>query len=93
MFAYRVGWPLWKLAARLNFPLKAKVFITFDGDAGVIVAECSDFQPYLGIVTEAPTKQELEKKLDCCFREAMNEAFKQNREQSVYPSFAFAPGQ
>lgn len=28
--AYRVGWPFWKLAAKIRIPLQAKVIVTFD---------------------------------------------------------------
>lgn len=74
--AYRVGWPFWKLAAKARIPLQAKVIVTFDHETKTFTAECEDFQPYLGIVTEAETVEELRKKLQDCFYDGMIEAFK-----------------
>lgn len=88
MLAYRVGWPLWKLAARLHIPLKAKVSIIYDEEVGVFVAECADF-PNLGIVTEAPNPHRLKEKLDCCFYEAMRESFRKEPKHASLPTFDF----
>ena len=74
--AYRVGWPFWKLAAKARIPLQVKVIVTFDTETKTFTAECEDFQPYLGIVTEAETVEELRKKLQDCFYDSMIEAFR-----------------
>lgn len=74
--AYRVGWPFWKLAAKARIPLQVKVIVTFDPETKTFTAECDDFQPYLGIITEAESVEELRKKLHGCFYDGMIEAFK-----------------
>lgn len=74
--AYRVGWPFWKLAAKIHIPLQAKVTVTFDPEMKTFTAECEDFLPYLAIVTEGDTVEELNKKLHDCFCDGMIEAFK-----------------
>ena len=77
--AYRVGWPFWKLAAKIRIPLQAKVIVTFDPETKTFTAECNDFQPYLGIVTEGKTVEELGKKLQDCFYDGMIEALNVER--------------
>ncbi len=87
MFAYRVGFPGWKIAARLGLPLKIRVFVIYDEESKMLVAECNDFQPYLGIVTEGETFEELRKKVGECCEMAMEEAFKTtNVNQSIRPN-------
>lgn len=76
LIAYRVGWPLWKLAAKAGLPLKAKVIVTFDSETKTFTGECSDFQPYLGIITEGETVEDLIRRLQDCFYEGMIEAFR-----------------
>ena len=89
MFAYRVGFPGWKLLAQLGCPVKAKVTVTWDDEAQLFVGECTDFEPYLGIVTEAPTINLLKHKLlDCC-HEALIEAF-QPKNSRIADSVRFA---
>ncbi len=90
-FVYHVGWPGWKIAARLGVPLKVKVSVLFDDEAKVFVAECIDFLPYLGIVTEAPTVDELQNKLTGLFEEAMAEAFKDHRHHKLSYSLTLVP--
>lgn len=75
MIAYRVGFPGWKIAARLGLPLKIRVFVIYDEESKMLVAECNDFQPYLGIVTEGKTFEELQRKVEECCDMAMEEAF------------------
>ena len=87
MFAYRVGFPGWKIAARLGLPLKIRVFVVYDEESKTLVAECNDFQPYLGIVTEGETFEELQKKVEECCELAMEEAFKTATiNQSIRPN-------
>lgn len=87
MFAYRVGFPGWKIAARLGLPLKIRVFVVYDEESKMLVAECNDFQPYLGIVTEGETFVELQRKIGECCEMAMEEAFSgSDVNQSIRPS-------
>lgn len=83
MFAYRIGAPGWKLAARLGVPLKAKVFVVYDPESRSLVGECNDFEPYLGIVTEGETFEELSKKLKECFEMGLEESFKKPHASSL----------
>ena len=53
---YRVGFPLWKVAARLGVPMLIKVQIARDDEAGVFIATSPDLA---GLVAEAPTIDEL----------------------------------
>ena len=76
MFSYRVGAFGWKLAARLGFSLQVQVQILFDQEAGVFVAETTDFMPDFGCVVESDTLEGLEKKLFCAFEDAFEEIFK-----------------
>ena len=79
MLSYRVGLPGWKIAARIGVPLRIKVLVIFDEESRMFVAECNDFQPYLGIVTEGKTPEELQSKvLECC-EMAFEEAFHKNK--------------
>lgn len=48
---YRVGFPLWKLAARLNVPLLVKLEVMHDKDARVFIVTSPDLK---GLVVEAP---------------------------------------
>ena len=54
--SYRVGLPLWKLAARAGIPLKMEVCIHRDDEAGVYMAHSDDLR---GLVVEAATLDEL----------------------------------
>lgn len=91
MFAYRVGAPGWKSVARLGLPLKALVEIQYDKDAQVWIASCEDFLPVLGIATEAETTEQLRKRLELLFKEALTETFKAKRSNKVSPIFELAP--
>lgn len=48
---YRVGFPLWKLAARLNVPLLVRLEVLHDKEARVFVITSPDLK---GLVVEAP---------------------------------------
>lgn len=91
MFAYRVGSPGWKIAARLGFPLKVVVEMSYDKEAKVFVATCEDFLPVLGIATEAETLEKLREKLNGLFDEALCETFKEKESFKVTPFFALEP--
>lgn len=63
---YRVGFPLWKLAARLNVPLLVKLEVLHDKDARVFVITSPDLK---GLVVEAPdntTAEEMHKEIHGC---------------------------
>jgi len=53
---YRIGFPLWKAFARLGAPLKLRVNVIRDEEAGVFVATSDDLR---GLVAEAATLDEL----------------------------------
>ena len=53
---YRIGFPFWKQAARLGVPLKMRINVMRDQDAGVLVASSEDLP---GLVCEAASMDEL----------------------------------
>lgn len=53
---YRVGFPGWKLAARVGIPMLLRVEVMRDREAGVFVATSPDLH---GLVAEAKTADEL----------------------------------
>jgi len=53
---YRVGWPLWKLVARLGVPLRFTLVVHYDPEVCVFWAESPDLD---GLVVEAATLQDL----------------------------------
>lgn len=53
---YRVGFPGWKLAAKVGIPMLLRVEVMRDRDAGVFVAISPDLR---GLVAEAKTADEL----------------------------------
>lgn len=53
---YRVGFPGWKIAARVGVPLLLRVEVIRDHEAGVFVATSPDLD---GLVAEAKTADEL----------------------------------
>lgn len=87
MFAYRVGFPGWRLAARLGLPLRVVVNVMYDMEARVFVASCEDFLPYLGIATEGETFAELKKNVRDCIADAFEESFKSYRSNELDCSF------
>ncbi len=91
MFAYRVGRFGWRLFARLGMPLVVKVSVTYDQEAKLFVAECDDFLPYLGIVTEGETVDILNSKLKACFADAFEEAFKDHLHNDLKISLNLVP--
>lgn len=53
---YRIGFPLWRWFARLGVPLKLRIDVLRDAEAGVFVATSGDLP---GLVCEAATMDEL----------------------------------
>lgn len=63
---YRVGFPLWKVAARLNIPLLVKLDVMHDQEAKVFVVTSPDLH---GLVVEAPdttSAEDLHKEIHGC---------------------------
>lgn len=53
---YRIGFPLWRQAARLGVPLSLRVDVIHDAEAQMYVATSEDLR---GLVCEAATIEEL----------------------------------
>ncbi len=53
---YRIGYPFWKFIARCGVPLKLRIDVLRDKEAGVFVATSNDLR---GLVAEAATMDEL----------------------------------
>ena len=83
MFAYRVGFPGWKIAARLGLTLKVRVNVLWDDEAKVFVAHIDDFLPEFGCVAEAATwdglKTELNNVLDDAFEFIFGQSQKKHK--------------
>jgi predicted RNase H-like HicB family nuclease len=69
---YRVGYPGWKLVARLNVPMTMVVFIEHDPEAGVYFAHSDDLR---GLVVEAKTLEELRKEIRAAAEELLEAEF------------------
>lgn len=88
---YRVGFPGWKIAARLGFPLCVKVSVLWDKDAKVFVAQSDDFLPEFGCVAESDTWEGLQKELQAVFEDAFEVIFgSKTKEPSIHPYLNFA---
>lgn len=71
---YRVGFPLWKIAARMNVPLLVKLEVMHDKDARVFIVTSPDLN---GLVVEAPdntSAEEMHKEINGCVCMLMEEA-------------------
>lgn len=91
MFAYRVGFPGWKIAARLGFMLKVRVDVLWDDDAKVFVAQSDDFLPYFGCVAESETWDGLKTELNLVFEDAFESIFGKSVKEPVFdPNLRFA---
>lgn len=75
MFAYRVGFCGWKVAACLGFRLKVRVKVLWDTEAKVFVATSEDFLPAFGCVAEAATWDGLKTELNSVFDDACESVF------------------
>lgn len=91
MFAYRVGFPGWKIAARIGIPLKVVVSIVFDPRTGYFTALSDDFNPQSGIAAEAKDWDDLVKEVNYEIEEAMDFIFKNRPEDAVTPYFVSSP--
>lgn len=70
---YRVGFPGWKLAARVGIPVIFRVEVMHDLEADVFVATSPDLH---GLVAEAKTKDELIDAVYDCVSMLMEELLK-----------------
>lgn len=71
---YRVGFPFWKLLARLGVPMLLRVEVLHDKEAGVFVARSPDLH---GLVAEAASAEELFPAVYECADMLLEEALKQ----------------
>lgn len=63
--AYRIGWPFWKLAARLGFALKLRVYFHYDPEVKRYWTSSPDLP---GLHCEADTVPEIKEYVDDCAR-------------------------
>lgn len=65
---YRIGFPFWREAARFGVPLKLRINVTRDDEAGVLVASSDDLR---GLVCEAATFDELVREVTSATQELL----------------------
>lgn len=70
---YRVGFPGWKLAARLGVPLLLRIDVTHDDDVGVFTATSPDLR---GLVAESVSREVLFKDVYDCVDMLLEEQLK-----------------
>ena len=91
MLAYRVGFPGWKIAARLGVPLTVRVEVLWDNEAKVFVATSDDFLPEFGCVAESATWDGLKEELSAVFDDAFESIFgNKAKEPAISPTLKFA---
>ena len=73
---YRVGFPFWRVAARLGVPVLFRVHVVRDDEAGVFIATSPDLR---GLVVEAETKEEMFNEIYHCVDALMEENLRLNR--------------
>lgn len=66
---YRIGFPFWKQMARLGVPLKLRVNVILDDEAGVFVATSDDLR---GLVCEAASMDDLVKEVSLATYELLS---------------------
>jgi predicted RNase H-like HicB family nuclease len=86
MFAYRIGAPLWKVAARAGCRLVFHVNVHLDKDTGSYWAESSDLD---GLVVAAPTLDELRSEMRSA-AESLLEFALNTQPKRVVPEMRFA---
>lgn len=79
MFAYRVGFPGWKIAASLGIRLKVCVEVLWDDEAKVFISQSDDFLPDFGCVAEAQTWDGLKTELNYVLEDAFESIFGNGR--------------
>lgn len=74
---YRIGFPGWRLAARLGITLTLKVELEYDAEANVFIATSPDLK---GLIVEAETFEELLQEIKFCANDLLEVAFQRNIE-------------
>lgn len=67
---YPIGFPGWKLAARAGVPLRVRVHVLHDDEAGCYVATSPDLS---GLVVEARSLDQLVEEVDECIGMLLHE--------------------
>ena len=63
---YRLGWPGWKLVARIGVPTYMKLEVIHDVEAGVYVATSKSLPGLVVEVSDKASAQEFHREVDCC---------------------------
>ena len=71
MFAYQIGRPFWKIAARMGLPLQVVVCVHRDDEAGVFFAHSPSLR---GLVVEAKTLDQLAREVDLAVQTLLEDA-------------------
>ena len=66
---YRIGFPLWKMFARIGMPMKLRINVMHDSEADVFVATSNDLR---GLVCEAQTPEQLVSEINIAIDELMS---------------------
>lgn len=66
---YRIGYPFWRTAGKMGVPLKLRINVLRDAEAGVFVATSDDLR---GLVCEAATMDELVKEVNAAVTELLS---------------------
>lgn len=72
---YRVGWPLWKLAAR-HVPLLIRLEVEHDKEGGVFIVTSPDLRGLVVEMSDATSAADLHREIDGCVSMLMAEALK-----------------
>jgi predicted RNase H-like HicB family nuclease len=70
---YRVGFPCWKMAAKLGVPIRLRVYIKQDLEANVYVAQSPDLP---GFVVEGQTLDEVNHEALICSKYLLEQTLK-----------------
>lgn len=79
---YQVGYPGWKLLAKMGVPLRVRIYVKFDKEAGVFCAASNDFAPKHAFAVEANTWEELQKEVVLAIEEAFEIVFEKDVKES-----------
>ena len=80
---YRVGFPLWKLAARLNVPLLVKLEVVHDRQEKVFVVTSRDLPGLVVEVPDATQAEEMHKEIHGCVEMLLQEALAHGRKAAA----------
>lgn len=65
---YRIGFPLWRVAAKMGLPLKLLVYVYHDTEENVFVATSKDLP---GLVVEADSMDQLVLEINFCVEDLL----------------------